>query len=200
LRVAAAARPAAAWNPIAGFSDETGGLVWSALGDAAMLPEPYGGGWLSNRARAVEVSGPVEVPRDALVPEPSTGALRAAAPGMVAQQRVTYRVALSKFHDETKMTVADLVYPYVFARRWSAPPRRGVALPGAGPEARRRPRRDRRGLRAPGVRARAAPGARDGRAGPSAVGRAPALPAPARPLARDERALPASEVVGRLRG
>jgi hypothetical protein len=120
LRVAAAARPAAAWNPIAGFSDETGGLVWSALGDAAMLPEPYGGGWLSNRARAVEVSGPVEVPRDALVPEPSTGALRAAAPGMVAQQRVTYRVALSKFHDETKMTVADLVYPYVFARRWSA--------------------------------------------------------------------------------
>jgi hypothetical protein len=120
LRVAAPTRPAAAWNPIAGFSDETGGLVWSALGDAAMFPEPYGGGWLSNRVRAVEVSGPVEVPRDALVPEPSTGALRSAAPGMVAQQRVTYRVALSKFHDETKMTVADLVYPYVFAWRWSA--------------------------------------------------------------------------------
>ena len=120
LRVASAARPAAAWNPIAGFSDEAGGLAWSVLGDAAVLPEPYGGGWLSNRVRAIEVSGPVEVPRDALVPEPATGALRAAAAGTVAQQRVTYRVALSKFHDETKMSVADVVYPYAFARRWSA--------------------------------------------------------------------------------
>ena len=132
LRVAAVARPTAAWNPIGGFSDETGGLLWSALGDAAVLPEPYGGGWLPNRVRAVEVSGPVEVPPDALVPEPATGALRPVAPGVVARQRVTYRVALSKFHDETKMSVADVVYPYVFAHRWSAKDRqveRATALP-----------------------------------------------------------------------
>jgi len=58
------------------------------------------------------------------VPEPLRGLLRPAAPGTVAAQRVTYRVALSKFHDETKMSVADLVYPYVFARRWSARDRR----------------------------------------------------------------------------
>jgi hypothetical protein len=83
------------------------------------LPEPYGVGWLPSRVRAVEVSGPVEVPRDALAFEVSTGAQRPAAPGSMAQQRVTYRVALSKFHDETKMSVADLIYPYVFARRWS---------------------------------------------------------------------------------
>jgi hypothetical protein len=119
LRVATGTRPAAAWNPIAGFTDEAGALIWSALGDAGMLPEPYGVGWLPNRVRAVEVSGPVEVPRDALAFEVSTGAQRHAAPGSMAQQRVTYRVALSKFHDETKMSVADLIYPYVFARRWS---------------------------------------------------------------------------------
>jgi hypothetical protein len=119
LRVATGTRPAAAWNPIAGFTDEAGGFMWSALGDAGMLPEPYGVGWLPNRVRAVEVSGPVEVPRDALALEPSTGVPRPAAPGARAQQRVTYRVALSKFHDETKMSVADLLYPYVFARRWS---------------------------------------------------------------------------------
>ena len=119
LRVATGTRPAAAWNPIAGFTDEAGAFMWSALGDAAMLPEPYGVGWLPNRVRAVEVSGPVEVPRDALAFEVSTGAQRPAAPGSMAQQRVTYRVALSKFHDETKMSVADLIYPYVFARRWS---------------------------------------------------------------------------------
>jgi hypothetical protein len=120
LRVSTATRPTAAWNPIAGFSDETGALVWSVLGDAAVLPEPYGVGWLPNRVRALEVSGQVEVPRDALVPEPSTGILRPAPPGSVAQQRVTYRVALSKFHDQTKMSAADVIYPYVFARRWSA--------------------------------------------------------------------------------
>jgi hypothetical protein len=119
LRVATGSRPAAAWNPVAGFTDEAGGVMWSVLGDAAVLPEPYGVGWLPNRARAVDVSGPVEVPRDALVFEPTTGVPRAATPGTVAQQRVTYRVALSKFHDQTKMTVADIVYPYVFARRWS---------------------------------------------------------------------------------
>jgi len=120
LRVSTATRPAAAWNPIAGFSDEAGTLIWSVLGDAAVLPEPSGVGWLPNRVRAVEVSGPVEMPPDALAPELSTGILRPASAGSVAQQRVTYRVALSKFHDQTKMSVADVIYPYVFARRWSA--------------------------------------------------------------------------------
>jgi hypothetical protein len=120
LRVSTATRPTAAWNPIAGFSDEAGTLIWSVLGDAAVLPEPYGAGWLPNRTRAVEVAGPVEVPRDALVPEPVTGLLRPAAPGSTAPQRITYRVALSKFHDQTKMSVADVLYPYVFARRWSS--------------------------------------------------------------------------------
>jgi hypothetical protein len=121
LRVATSARPAAAWNPIAGFTDEAGALVWSVLGDAALLPEPYGVGWLPNRVRAVDVSGPVEIPRDALVP--ATGAPHT-VPGSMARQRVTYRVALSKFHDETKMSVADLIYPYVFAHRWSDKDRR----------------------------------------------------------------------------
>ena len=36
------ARPAAAWNPIAGFTDPFGRLMWSALGDPALLPAPYG--------------------------------------------------------------------------------------------------------------------------------------------------------------
>jgi len=119
LRVATPTRPAAAWNPVGGFTDEAGALVWSVLGDAAVLPEPYGVGWLPNRVRAVEVSGAVEIPRDALVLEPSTGSARPVAAGSTAQQRVTYRVALSKFHDQTKMSVADIIYPYVFARPWS---------------------------------------------------------------------------------
>jgi len=120
LRLGAASRPAAAWNPIAGFGDETGRLLWSALADAALLPAPQGGGWIPNRARAVAIeAGRIEVPRDALVPDPATGALGAPAPGALARQKITYRVVLSKFHDGTKMSVADLVAPYAFAYRWS---------------------------------------------------------------------------------
>ena len=124
LRLGVASRPAAAWNPIAGFGDEVGRLVWAALGDPALLPAPYGGGWIPNRVRTLPPSGAaggeVEVPRDALVPDPATGALRPAASALTAQQKVTYRLMLSKFHDGTKMTVADAVYPFAFAYRWSA--------------------------------------------------------------------------------
>jgi hypothetical protein len=124
LRLGVPSRPRAAWNPIAGFGDDAGRLVWAALGDPALLPAPYGGDWIPNRARALPASPDtgraVEVPPDALVPDPATGVLRPAASAVTARQKVTYRVMLSKFHDGTKMTVADVVYPFAFASRWSA--------------------------------------------------------------------------------
>ncbi|MGH2360195.1 MAG: hypothetical protein ACRDGM_06595 [bacterium] len=43
------APPAAAWNPIAGFTDRFGRLMWSALGDPALLPAPNDAGWMLNR-------------------------------------------------------------------------------------------------------------------------------------------------------
>jgi hypothetical protein len=43
------ARPDAAWNPIAGFNDEFGRLLWSAIGDPALFPTPYDAGWMLNR-------------------------------------------------------------------------------------------------------------------------------------------------------
>jgi hypothetical protein len=48
------ARPAAAWNPIAGFSDEFGRLTWSAVADPAVLPSPYGSEWMLNRISEVQ--------------------------------------------------------------------------------------------------------------------------------------------------
>ena len=41
--------PAAAWNPIGGFTDGTGRLIWLALGDPALFPEPYDALWSLNR-------------------------------------------------------------------------------------------------------------------------------------------------------
>ncbi|MDQ2954677.1 MAG: hypothetical protein M3R18_07050 [Pseudomonadota bacterium] len=47
-------RPSAAWNPIAGFSDDFGRLMWSAVGDPAMLPSPYDSEWMLNRVSDVQ--------------------------------------------------------------------------------------------------------------------------------------------------
>jgi hypothetical protein len=49
-------RPTAAWNPVAGFSDPFGRLMWSALGDPALLPAPYGSGWMINRVSDVQAA------------------------------------------------------------------------------------------------------------------------------------------------
>jgi hypothetical protein len=51
------ARPDAAWNPIAGFTDKFGRLAWFALGDPAVVPSPYESAWMLNRISDVQ-SGP----------------------------------------------------------------------------------------------------------------------------------------------
>ena len=48
--------PAAAWNPVAGFSDGFGRLMWSTLADPALLPAPYDAGWIFNRISDVQGS------------------------------------------------------------------------------------------------------------------------------------------------
>jgi hypothetical protein len=128
-----AGRPAAAWNPIAGFTDGPGRLLWAALGDPGLLAAPYAAGFIAHRAVPAEVTvaGPsgLDIPEDALVPEPGTGALVPVGKGKTAKARVTYRLWASAAHDNTRVTVADALYPYAFAARWSA--RRG---PGGPPE------------------------------------------------------------------
>jgi hypothetical protein len=48
------ARPTAAWNPIAGFTDEFGRLMWFAFADPAELPSPYDSSWMLNRMSDVQ--------------------------------------------------------------------------------------------------------------------------------------------------
>ena len=50
--------PTAAWNPIAGFKDGFGTLMWSAVGDPAVLPAPNDVGWLLNRISDVRATPP----------------------------------------------------------------------------------------------------------------------------------------------
>jgi len=124
LRLGINAWPRAAWNPVAGFSDAVGRLVWSTLADPALIPLPYNGEWIPNRAHPSVADRPgiggFEVPADALVPEPGSGVLEAVGKGRFSAAKVVYRVTESVFQDGTKMTLADLLYPYVFAYRWGA--------------------------------------------------------------------------------
>jgi hypothetical protein len=123
LRIGIDPRPTAAWNPIAGFTDAAGRLVWSAVGDNAFLPIPFNSRWVQNR---VEIPGTgqsdikrsVRVPDDALMPQAITGRLGPVGPGHGAMAKVLYRLSASNFSDDSVMDAADLLYPYVLAFRW----------------------------------------------------------------------------------
>jgi hypothetical protein len=149
-------KPAAPWNPVAGFGDPFGRLMWAAVGDPAMLPAPFGGGWIANRigswetwsvkfqrafggVAAPDASRPsaprqtgheIDVPADAVLPRPGSGALDRVGPGKRAADMVEYRVLASSFHDGTVMTAADILYPFAFAYRWGTPTSR-PAVPAA---------------------------------------------------------------------
>ncbi len=63
LRLGVAAPPEAAWNPIAGFGDGAGRLIWLAVGDPALFPSPYGRGWEPNRFVDVQAAPAAAVRR-----------------------------------------------------------------------------------------------------------------------------------------
>ena len=125
MRLGTATRPTAAWNPVAGFTDPAGRLLWSALGDPAFLPGPYGGEPVPHRAVPASVTGGgaagIEIPEDAWLPEPGTGLLREVGRGRTARTKIVYRLWASAAHDNTRVSVGDAVYPYVFAARWGTP-------------------------------------------------------------------------------
>jgi len=70
---------------------------------------------------AAVAAGAVSVPEDAVLPEPGTGRMLPVGASKVAKQKLTYRVLGSAFHDETPMSVADILYAYMFAYRWGVP-------------------------------------------------------------------------------
>jgi hypothetical protein len=116
LRVGVPGPPRAAWNPVAGFGDVAGRLVWAAVGDPALLLDPDNGRFVPNRARPLSVSETTEAPADALSP----ATLKAVGAPVAARTKVVYRVLLSNAHDGQRLGVADVLYPYAFAARWGA--------------------------------------------------------------------------------
>ncbi len=60
----------------------------------------------------------VSVPADAVLPEPGSGRLTPVGPGKVARMGLRYGAMASLFHDGTRVTPADVLYPYALAYRW----------------------------------------------------------------------------------
>jgi hypothetical protein len=113
--------PASAWNPVAGFTDPTGQLIWWAVGDPAFFPAPRSASWIGNRVTVASIARTTEVPKDALVPERGTGILRELGrSGEPAAVKITYRILASTFHDGTRMMPADALYGVGFGYRWSS--------------------------------------------------------------------------------
>lgn len=132
-------RSQAAWNPVAGFTDRTGRLVWAAVGDPAMIPFPDNASWMPNRVQPEVArttagrSGGLAVPADALAPQPGSGALQRVGGRAFASAKVTYEVLASPFEDGTEMGVADLYYPFAFTYRWGADPKAATWEPRLAP-------------------------------------------------------------------
>ncbi|MBI3031043.1 MAG: hypothetical protein HYY64_16190 [Candidatus Rokubacteria bacterium] len=122
LRLGVETRPRAAWNPMGGFTDAAGRLIWSTVGDPAELPAPQSATWVPARVSpaattAEAASKGLPIPPDALLPEAGTGLLKPVGTGKTARAKVLYRVRLSSFHDGTPMTAADVLYALGFAYR-----------------------------------------------------------------------------------
>jgi len=58
LRIGIDGRPTSAWNPITGFSDKFGRLMWSAIADPALLASPYDQAWMANRISEIQATPP----------------------------------------------------------------------------------------------------------------------------------------------
>lgn len=91
LRLGVEAKPRAAWNPLGGFTDAPGRLIWAAVGDPGQFPAPYNSSWVPNRVTSTVVANELEVPTDALLPEPGTGLLRPVGEATRARAKVLYR-------------------------------------------------------------------------------------------------------------
>jgi len=110
---------------VGGFTDAAGRLIWSALGDPALIPLPYNASWIPNRVdfslnRLHGQSGGFRAPAGTLRPQPGSGTLQPMPEPAVASAKLVYEVTASPFLDGTETEVGDLLYAYSLAYRWAA--------------------------------------------------------------------------------
>jgi hypothetical protein len=93
-------------------------MVVYTLISLSILAEPV----VERRAPAqpANVTAQIAIPENAVLPQVATGELKPVVPGTIAREKLIYRAMGSAFHDGTRMSMADIVYAYMFAYRWSS--------------------------------------------------------------------------------
>jgi len=118
-----------AWNPIGGFSDAAGGLIWYAVATRLLLG-PHQSTWMA--IASVPTSPSLAQPGESFAcpgyPPSLSRAVSVAGSGR--RSACVSEVDIPRTHvglyDGTAMAVADLLYPYSMAVRWGT---RGSAIP-----------------------------------------------------------------------
>ena len=94
-------------------------MVVYTLVSLSILAEPIVERRQPSAQPAAVAENVIAIPEDAVLPDLDSGQLHTVGPGRFARTKLVYRLLGSAFHDGTKMTTADLLYPYVFAYRWA---------------------------------------------------------------------------------
>ena len=94
----------AAWNPIGGFTDVMGRLIWSAVGDPAMISFPFNASWMPNRVQSEVDEGGRPIRRLQTAarrdrPQPGSGVLQRVGDRAFSSAKVVYEVLASPFED-----------------------------------------------------------------------------------------------------
>lgn len=122
-----------AWDPIGndGFSDVYSTKISKTLIDAPMFESPVSGVQTEQRANYSDVVtdviregnklvGQIHVPADAVKFDPVTDTWTPVGEGIMAYSKATFDFVFTKWHDETPMTLNDLLYFEAFRTEWSS--------------------------------------------------------------------------------
>ncbi len=113
-----------AWNPVMGISDIYSRQIWDTLYDPSVFKHPYTGDTFPIRTNfVVETAGPddqLDVPDDAIIWDPLLQTWRQVDQNTKATSKVTFDLALSKWHNGIQMDMNDVLHSLYFTIEWGS--------------------------------------------------------------------------------
>jgi hypothetical protein len=93
-------------------------MVAFTITSLSILAEPIVQRPASGAETVAAATAVLPVPEDAVLPEPGSGLMKPVGPGRFARVGLRYGAMASIFHDGTRLSAADVLYPFSFAYRW----------------------------------------------------------------------------------
>ena len=113
-----------AWNPVMGISDVYSRHIWDTLYDPSVFKHPYTGDTIPIRTNfEIKTAGPdghLIVPSDAIIWDPGIQSWRQVGPNTNATSKVTFDLALSRWHNGMQMDMNDILHSLYFTIEWGS--------------------------------------------------------------------------------